>query len=355
MKDEDVIKRLENLTLPDIRPASHHSELRTSLIENYSSLQAGGERNGLLSSLRLCVEQNRRINKVGVLMVSVSLVVMVVIVLALQFTGVFSGVSGVLNKASAAMERVESYRVIGDAYNRSEYTNNEPVELYYYKGEYASSDRYRLIQKVSIFDSEMIVIRKQVYMKGYAATPLTPEQVIESLPNKQLTLDQLNTLVDIKVFEDEYIDGVLCYHYQGYLDVEKYLEKMLPVMEKNYTELYRPFTDSFDERYKDETEKPVLPSLEESVKETLERYEERIRKYETVIDYWIGKEDYLIRKEESIRRPVSDPLEVNEEMITTVKYYDFNEDIIIDPPLTESGELEEGWYELSMENFGRLR
>ena len=254
------------------------------------------------------------------------------------------------------MERVESYRVEADAYNRSEYTNNELVGVYYYKGEYASSNRYRMIQKGSIIDTEMIVIDNQVYIKGDTTTPLTPNQVTESLPSKRQTLDQLSTLVDIYALKEEYIDGVLCYHYQGYLDIEKYLDKMLPIMEEYFIKSYTPLADLLDEKYEDETEKPpVLPSLEDSVREGLGRYEEYIRKYKTVIDYWIGKEDYLIRKEESVRSPVFDPLEVNEEMITIARYYDFNEDIIINPPLTETGELKKGWYELSMENFEGFR
>lgn len=354
MRNEDVIRILENMTLPEIRLEDHHSELRGSLLERYPLRRVEDDRNGILYQLWSAVTRNKRLNS-RVVMATVSLVIIIIIVMSLQFTGVFSGVSAVLSKASAAMERVDSYRVIYDAYNKSEYTNNEPVEAFYYQGEYASVNRYRLIQKTSSIDSEMIVIDNLIYMKGYAATPLTPEQVTESLPNKHQSLDQLDALVDIRVLDEEYIDGVLCYHYRGYLDKEKYLEKMLPKMEEYYTELYKPMTDLLDEQYKDKTEKPVTPSLEDSVKEGLERYEEYIRKYETVIDYWIGKGDYLIRKEESVRSPVIDPLEINEEMITTSRYFDFNQEIIIEPPLTESGELEEGWYELKMENFGRLR
>lgn len=354
MNNEDIIRRLENMILPDVSPVNHHNELRVALLEQFSSLRTGDERNDSLGRLRSYLLHNR-VSRNRIVIVSVPLVIIIVVVLSLQFTGVFSGVSGVLNKASAAMERVESYRVIGDAYNRSEYTSNEPVEVYYYKGEYASSDRYHLIQKVSIIDSEMIVIDEQVYMKGYAATPMTPDQVTESLPNKQQTLDQLNMLIDIEALEEEYIDGVLCYHYRGNLDIEKYLEIMLPKMEEYFTELYKPWTDMLDEQFKDEPEKPIRPSLEEAVEESLESYEKRTRRYQTVIDYWIGKEDYLIRKEESVRSPVLDPLEVNEETITIARYYDFNEDIIINPPLTETGELEEGWYVLSIENFERLR
>jgi hypothetical protein len=354
MNNEDIVRRLENITYPDIRIAEHQDELRASLLEQYPSLRTEKERKGVLHRLRSPVTQNKRLNR-RVLMVSVLLVIIIVVIMSLQFTGIFSGVSGVLDKASAAMERVESYRVTGDGYNRFEYTNNEPVELYHYEAEYASPDRYRLVQKVSIIDSEIIVINNQVYLKGYAVTPMTPDQVTERLPNKRQTLDHINMLMDIRALEEEYIDGVLCYHYQGMLDIEKYLEKMLPKMEEFFTGLYKPLADLLDERFKDEPEKPVLTSLEESVKESLESYEKRTRRYITVIDYWVGKEDYLIRKEESVRSPVSDPLEINEEMITIARYYDFNEDIIIDPPLTETGELEEGWYVLSMENFERLR
>jgi len=351
MKNEDVIQRLGTITLPNIIPTDHRSELRASLLEQYPLFRTKDEPKGMFGRLWSYLTRS----KLRILVVSASVVIIIVLVVSLQFTGAFSGISGVLDKASAAMERVDSYRVIADAHNRSEYTNNELVEISYHEAEYTSTNRYRFVLKYSSIDTEMIVIDNQIYIRGDTVTPQTPEQVIENLPSKQQTLDQLDTLADIRALEEEYIDGVMCYHYQGYLDKEKYLEKMLPVMEEYFTELYKPLADLLDEQYKDETEKPVLTSLEDSVREGLESYEEYIRKYETVIDYWIGEEDYLIRKEESVRRPVSDPLEVHEEMITVARYYDFNEDIIINPPLTETGELKEGWYELEMGYFDSLR
>ena len=191
MTAEDLEKRLENMILPDVRLADHYRELRASLVESHSSLAKEDAWNGMFGRLRSYLMQF----KPRALVVSASLIIIIVLVAALQFTGVFSGISSVLNKVSAAMEGVESYRVEADAYNRSEYTNHELVGVYYYKGEFSSSKRYRMIQEGSIIDTEMIVIDNRVYIKGDTTTPLTPDQVTESLPSKRQTLDQLNTLV----------------------------------------------------------------------------------------------------------------------------------------------------------------
>ncbi|UCD08610.1 MAG: hypothetical protein JSU79_09655 [Dehalococcoidales bacterium] len=103
MTAEDIEKRLENMILPDIQSADHREELKASLLEHYYSLQAEGERNGLLSSLRLRVVQNRQLNKAGVLMVSISFIVIVIIFLALQLSGIFLTSSSVIAKACTAI------------------------------------------------------------------------------------------------------------------------------------------------------------------------------------------------------------------------------------------------------------
>lgn len=354
MTNDDVIKKLESMALPDTRAAGHRYELKASLLEKYRSIRTGNSPNGMIDRLRARLTGNERVRPV-VWMVSFPLIIILAVVLSFQFSGVFSGISGVIDKACAAMERVESYRVISDAYIKSAYTDNKPVQTAHSEAEYAGSDKYRFLWKGSSIDSEMIVIGNQVFEKGYAITPQTAEQITDNLPNKQQTLDELDMLMNIETLEDEYVDGILCYHFTGLLDVDIYLEKMLPKMEEYYTNFYKPFNDIFDKLFQDKPDKPLVPSLEDSVKQAMENYKEYWKKYEYTIDYWIGKNDYLIRKTAWVRRPLSDPLGVNEEMITSARFYDFNEEILIQPPLTEAGELKEGWYELSMESFIGLK
>ena len=45
--------------------------------------------------------------------------------------------------------------------------------------------------------------------------------------------------------------------------------------------------------------------------------------------------------------------DIIKENIYNQKYRDFNEDIIVEPPLTETGELKDGWYEMSIDNWIR--
>ena len=73
------------------------------------------------------------------------------------------------------------------------------------------------------------------------------------------------------------------------------------------------------------------------------------RTKEMIYEYWIGKDDYLIRKRIlTERKLVENPLPLDDlsdestrQIIT--EYYDFNEPVEIVAPLDESGELLEGW------------
>lgn len=343
MTNEDIIKRLENLTLPDITLENHRRELKASLLKEYTLIQAIYDRSGLFGWLRACLSFWRTvITKRRVWVVAVPVVVVLATVLTLHLSGSFLGVSDVIAKAYAATERIESYRMVSEGYTKSEYTDNEPILLSHYEAEYASLSRYHIIYHGVTITSEMIIIENQVYIKGDVFGPYSPEQVAEGLPSKDQTLEILDLLINIEKLKDEYIDDTLCYHYRGTIDMDKYLEMFRP----KFLELMESSWGWMD---KDESEK------EEEIEESWTKLEERMRRDEITWDVWIGKDDYLMRQADSVVRPLSDPLDVNKELINTWKYSDFHEKIIINPPLTETGELEEGWTEMSMDNFSWLK
>jgi hypothetical protein len=344
MTNEDIIKRLESVTLPDVTLESHRRELEASLLKEYASVQALYDRKGFVGWLRAGQSLWKSVHvsrKVWV--VAVPAVAILVTVLTLHLSGSFLGVSGVIAKAYAATERIESYRIVSDAYTRSAYTDYENILVGHSEAEYASPSRYHQVYQGTSISSEMIIIDNKVYIKGETMRPQTPEQVTESLPSKEQTLEGLESLANIEELKDEYIDDTLCYHYRGTIDMDKYLEKYL-------SRLIEQMESSWG--WVDELEEF---DLEEEIEESIANVEERWRRDEIICDYWISKDDYLVRQADWVRRPLSDPLEVNKELIITSKYSDFNEDIIINPPLTETGELEEGWYEMSMENFSWLK
>jgi hypothetical protein len=345
MTDEDIIKRLENMTLPDMKSADHRSALRVSLLKEYPSLRTEGEQSGMLQRLSISVSQILRLNP-RIVMVSVLLVFMVVIVLVLQFTGVFSGVSGVLDKASAAMERVESYRIVTDSYIKSIYTDNELIKTSHREIEYAGTSKYRVVMRGDIYNTEIIIIENQVYIIGKAVLLPMIQEITENLPSKEQTLENLDYLVDIEELQEEIIDSELCLHYSGILDIKKSLEMTRPM----YIERLKSSWGWVEgEEWADDGE------YEEMIEEGWESFAREFSKYEYSYEFWVGKDDYIIRQLKMVRREASDPLEENDEWITSTRYFDFNKEIKIYPPLTESGELEEGWYELKMENFGVLK
>jgi hypothetical protein len=83
-----------------------------------------------------------------------------------------------------------------------------------------------------------------------------------------------------------------------------------------------------------------IKSDEEEIDEDL-KY---IRLTEIEIELWIGRDDYLIRQMK-VNGKSPDDNEGSKFVITnlTMKYYDINQSITIDPPLDADGQLLPGW------------
>jgi hypothetical protein len=116
---------------------------------------------------------------------------------------------------------------------------------------------------------------------------------------------------------DEKIDGVNCFHYKGNGDIKAGLEKQRAIIEQSLPD------DLSAQEYED-----IMKSLDES--------QEIMRKWQINEEYWIGKDDYLLRK----WNQVSDIVNVDENeaekhdiMNYTIEFLDFNADIKIEPPL----------------------
>jgi hypothetical protein len=346
MMDEDIIKRLEHMILPDIRPADHRSELRASLLKEYSSLRVEDERYGMWFKLWLTViGRNKRLNR-RVLMVSVPLVVILLILLSLQISGIFFTSSSVIAKAYTAIESLESFRILDDVFVQQVKTD-ELVYTYRKELMYIDPDSYHYtIKRMDEiynwwnYPKEVIIIGDHLYTRQYHAFSDIIESFNEMTPTKENTLEILDALTEIKKLPDEIIDNTDCLHYKGIVDVEKWLDYIRPSIIRTYESIIDEF-----------------PSWYQDIDEFIESVEERIRSQEQSYEFWFGKDDYLIRQWNSVIKtlpdtpPTGDPYKIS----SVAKYYDFNKEIIIEPPLTESGELEEGWHELSMENFGGLR
>ncbi|UCD08609.1 MAG: hypothetical protein JSU79_09650 [Dehalococcoidales bacterium] len=190
------------------------------------------------------------------------------------------------------------------------------------------------------YPKEIIVIGDHMYTRQYHVFSDIIERFSEMIPTKEKTLDILNTLTNIKKLPDEIIDGTDCYHYKGIVDVEKWLDYIRPSIIRRYESIIEEF-----------------PSWYQDIDEFTESVEVRIRSQEQSHEFWFGKDDYLIRQWNYMIQTLPDTSPTGDPYKSTgvKKYYDFNEVIIITPPFDESGELLEGWNEMSMENFGGIK
>jgi hypothetical protein len=263
-------------------------------------------------------------------LVAIPIIIILSIVLPLHLSGSFSGYRGVFAKAYAATEGLTSYRLTTNGYFK-EREADELVHCWYCNLEYVNPDRYHLIAGypegyLEEFRKETTIIGDQIYTWSTSSVP-DVEELEQYTPTKEQTLELLGMLIDIEELADENIDGTDCYHYRGVVDIEKWLAWGRPERERRFKAMIERSGLHFD--------------LEQMVKTA----EDTWRTREMTYDFWIGKDDYLIRQ----WKHVIQPLGQYHTFVTIINYYDFNEPIVIEPPLTESGELLEGWKVTSLE------
>jgi len=127
------------------------------------------------------------------------------------------------------------------------------------------------------------------------------------------TVEILDSLVGLVELRDEKIDGVSCFHYRGSIDTAAQVEERITNLD------------------------PTLPSYEEIV----QAFEQQLQS-EQIVEFWVGKEDYLLRRVETQYEMVytedeGEDTEREEQVIATysVRLYDFNQPITIEPPTVE--------------------
>ena len=153
----------------------------------------------------------------------------------------------VLAKAGEAMLNVKSYRFIENSYTLDPTTNEFSVQDYHSEAEFTSNS-YQIRWGTGPFTEsnyfETIVFDGQQYICGGGASPmLTPEEMQEFTPSASLTQGKLDMLEKIEVLPEETIDGALCFHYRGTVDIENFIEQQKPVMEKNYERIFGNYSE----------------------------------------------------------------------------------------------------------------
>jgi len=302
--------------------------------EQLSSLQVTPPlpdiRGTTMSKLKMAVAPAKLRRRLRPVMVAVPVLIILVTFLSLYFVGAFISPDSIIARALAAIEDVSSYRVIGDEYMQ-EREEDDLVDSYHMEFEYVSPDCYHFISYFREYIREhlherfreSIVIGDRVYFQGLYPLAWTAEELDERIPSKENTMEALDMLVKIERMPDESIDGIDCFHYKGTVDIEKFFEKL---------------------------QIHIIRMVEEAQGSILnewpfwERLEEMWHTKEIKSEFWIGKDDYLIRQWKQVCQPLPDQPDYMFHMVSgTYKYYDFNEQIVIEPPVTESGELLPGW------------
>ena len=128
-----------------------------------------------------------------------------------------------------------------------------------------------------------------------------------------VTVEILDTLVSLVKLGDEKIDGVICSHYRGSVDIEAQVEEQIANLDPS---------------------QPYYDDLVKSIEQRLQS--------EQNVEFWIGKKDYLLRQVEIYQEMVytentGEDTESQTHAIATtnVRFHDFNQSITIEPPVTE--------------------
>lgn len=233
-----------------------------------------------------------------------SVVVILAILLVTQPWGVSP--QSVMAKAYTATTELQSYRMFSSIKSTLEGKTSEAT----FETEFVAPDRHRGKATMNGDWVEFIIIGDKQYIRDSDPSRTTSVGVSSSsILSKEDTLKIIDSLTDLEKLPDEKIEGVDCIHYWGMVDVDRVIEEQKAKLD------------------------PRQPHYQEMLKGL-----EDMRGMKVQVELWIGKEDYLIRQ---LRQDMEVPLEGTSRV--TVKYYDFNEPITIEPPTTASGELLPGW------------
>jgi hypothetical protein len=128
-----------------------------------------------------------------------------------------------------------------------------------------------------------------------------------------VTVEILDSLVGLVEIRNEKIDGVSCFHYRGNIDMEAQLEEQISNLD------------------------PMQPGYEEQL-----RFYEQLIQSEHNVEFWVGKEDYLLRQLDTQQDVIytvdwgeDTEREVSMYVTYSYRFYDFNQPIQIEPPVVE--------------------
>ena len=247
-------------------------------------------------------------------LVAIPIVAILIALTVLQPWNSFPGPQSVIAKAYAATTELQSYRMSYSSITRD--IEGEASKLTT-ESEFVAPESYYVKLLVDGDVTEFIITGGKQYAKNIDPSRNVSFAVARSSSSfltKEVTLQMVDDLTDLRELPDEKIDGTHCLHYRGRVDMEKQIEEAKANLDPS---------NPHDARLLEEVE--------------------QLRNWKTEVELWIGKHDYLIRQ---MKHDWQVPVEDTGRRATssvTIKYYDFNKPITIGPPVTPSGELLPGW------------
>lgn len=228
----------------------------------------------------------------------------------------------VLDKAYAATAQVSKYRASYSIISLGYEGERTDVE-------FISPECYHATSTKVYFTTELIVVDGERYIKGSATSADDiahfVSYIISALDehNSASLIESLNKLEKLPA---ETIEGTVCAHYNGKRETASLSEITIAGLD------------------------PTSPNYEITIK-TIQQMQEMNQE----IEFWIGKKDGCIRQIKRAYQGVQ--LSGNVTVMVTptttgalpgtafiYKFYDFNEPIVIEPPLDSEGQLLPGWY-----------
>jgi len=221
---------------------------------------------------------------------------------------------GVIAKAYSATEGLLSYRATISGTGFEGRTLDSVIE-------FAFPDRFRVRITSDGETDEFIVVGDKQYVKSGDMSRnmiIAFSRSASSILSKEATLRLIDSLTDLEPLPDEKIEGIDSFHYKGNYDLGKQLEAETDRLSEMES---RMGADDY-ERMQGDLQIFLNVNIE--------------------IELWIGKEDNLIRQIVQTTRYPDDEDKL-QTTSSTMTFYDFNEPIVIEPPLDANGELLNGW------------
>ncbi len=236
-----------------------------------------------------------------------------------------NGAQSAVARAQATMANLQYYRVSLVAREGSGQSPTLALNM-----EFSAPDRYHEIYTADGgHTEEFVLIGDLVYGKGMDVSStgsstgvIARRTAFSSLLGGDAVTKMFGYLKDVEKLPDETVDGALCVHSRGAVDFERQYRAAIQEMQESNAS-------------------KGLPPLSQETQDQMMKEARSIRG-SRVVDVWIGKSDYLMRRMR-LDAHGPDPKDLTQSLVVDFQFYDFNQPIVIEPPLGADGQLLPGW------------